>query len=151
MKQLFIVALATALSLPVFAQKPYVSLALGYMPQKGNYGYLSAQLTAGSHIGKHWCAEYNQNISLSPAEFAPKYVQVRTGPVFKFNRQYTIYTVAGYSITSVPSNANRRVGHGVTAAVYLVQQTGGDFQIKYELSVNNGFHLVPSIGAWLTF
>lgn len=151
MKKLFIAALATALSLPVFSQNPYVAFAVGYMPQKNNTGYLSAEVTAGAHIGKSWCIEYNQNISLSSDQIAPKYIQLRTGPVINLNQQFSLYTVAGYSITSVPCNTYHKVGHGVTAAFYLVQRICKDFQIKYEFSVNNGFQLVPSIGARLSF
>jgi hypothetical protein len=151
MKKIFIL-IATALPLLCQAQtKPYVALSLGYMTQQGTKGYLSAQLTAGAELGKHWCLEYNQNIAMSSQEFAYRYVQVRTGPVFKFNRQYTLHTVAGYSVTSVPTNTSKKIGHGVTAAIYLIQNCGGDYKIKYELSVNNGLHIVPTIGALLTF
>lgn len=151
MKKLLIL-IATALPLLCQAQvKPYVGFSLGYMPQKGGYGYLTMQVTGGAVVRKVWCVEYNQNISLTPDEKAAKYVQLRTGPVFKLTREYTLHTVAGYSVTSVPTNTDKKIGHGVTAAIYLLQQTGGNIKIRYELSVNNGLHIIPSIGAWITF
>jgi len=147
----YLILIATALPFCSNAQSGYAAFALGYMPIKQHTGYLSLELTGGAVIKKAWVVEYNQNISLHPDKQAPKYIQVRTGPVIKISREYSLYPVAGYSITSVPKDSNRKIGHGVTAAIYLTQKINRDLQVKYELSLNNGFHIVPSIGIRASF
>jgi hypothetical protein len=132
-------------------QQGYASLNLAWVPGGNNMGWLGCQLTIGRQIGKAF-AEYNQNITLTPDANAPKLFQFRGGVRLPLDRELTLRPFVGYSITSVPQNKCNKVGHGITAGAYLVQEIKrSDVSIRYELSVSNHFLIVPSIGMFVKF
>lgn len=151
MKKFFIIAIATALPFLGNSQTTYASISLGFIPQIRHASYASMQLSVGYEFHNNLFFEYNQNIALSIDEWAPKYIQIRVGQSFKINREYTIATCAGYSLTSVPKDRSKKIGHGATAAIFLKQKITREASLKYELSINNGWHIIPSIGAMIKF
>lgn len=136
-----------------FAQKQgYVSLCTAYVPLHHNTGYLGAQLTVGAKNRQGIFLEYNQCVSLTSFVGAAKLFQLRGGKSFRLDRELSVSPFIGYSLNSAPVNENRKVGMGATFGCYIVQEIAkSDFSIKYELSCNNSFIIVPSIGFFTTF
>lgn len=127
-------------------QKGYFSLSLGYVPANNSFCYLSGNLTAGRGIGRGFL-EYNQIITLSSDQYAPKLFQVRTGARFELDRYLEIRPFVGYSLTSVPKNESKVIGQGICLGAYMLQEVpNSEIWIKYELSVNNRCLVIPSIG-----
>ncbi len=126
--------------------KGYMSLSLGYVPAQNSFCYLSGNLTAGREIGAGFL-EYNQIITLSADQYAPKLFQVRTGARFTLDRLIELRPFIGYSLTSVPKNESKVIGQGICLGAYMLQEVpNSEVWIKYELSVNNRCLIIPSIG-----
>lgn len=129
----------------------YCSFSAAYVPSGGNAGYIGLQLTAGRNIGSSFL-EYSQTITLSPETDAAKLFQIRGGYSFNLDKSLEIRPFIGYSLSSIPNNESKRIGHAACFGAALVQNVANsDLSIKYELSVNNGFLIVPSIGAVVRF
>ena len=151
MKAIIILLIATAL--PTIARSQgFASFAFAYMIAPNCPDYVTLQMNVGAEFAHNrWFAEYNQQISLSPAPEAAKYVQARTGPVLKIDRELSLRPFIGYSITAAPASSPRKVSHGTTVGAYLVQKVNKESSIKYELSINHFSRIIPSIGWLVTF
>lgn len=154
MKRLSITAVIMLSAMLLSAQpgmKGYAAFASAWVPGGNNTGWIACQLTAGRQVLKCWFVEYNQTITLTPDAAAAKLLQGRAGPQIQLSRELMARPFVGYSITSVPKNEVRKVGHSLCFGAYLIQDVGCDFAIKYEVSCNNNFLLIPSIGAIVKF
>jgi hypothetical protein len=154
MKRLSFIAVILLSAMLLSAQtnkKGYIAFAAAWVPGGNNNGWIACQLTAGSQVGRTWFVEYNQTITLTPAAAAAKLLQGRTGPQIQLSQELMVRPFVGYSITSVPKNEARKAGHSLCFGAYLVQEVGCEFSIKYEVSCNNNFLLIPSIGAIVKF
>lgn len=129
----------------------YCSFSAAYVPSGGNAGYIGLQLTAGRDIGSTFL-EYSQTITLSPEVDAAKLFQVRGGYSFDLDKCLEIRPFVAYGLSSVPKDESKRVSHSGCIGAALVQNVDhSDLSIKYELSLNNNFLIVPSIGALVRF
>jgi len=129
----------------------YCSFSAAYVPSGGNAGYIGLQLTAGRDIGSSFL-EYSQTITLSPETDAAKLLQLRAGYSFDLDKALEVRPFIGYSLCSIPKDESKRVSHSGCIGAALVQNIDhSDLSIKYELSVNNNFLIVPSIGALVRF
>lgn len=129
----------------------YCSFSPAWVPSGDNTGYIALQLTAGRNIGKSFL-EYSQTITLSPETSAAKLFQLRGGYCFDLDKNLNLRPFAGYSLSSIPANETSRVGHSACIGAALIQDIDhSDLSIKYELSINNSFLVIPSIGAVVRF
>ena len=129
----------------------YCSFSAAYVPSGGNAGYIGLQLTAGRDIGRSFL-EYSQTITLSPETDAAKLLQLRGGYSFSLDKSLEVRPFVGYSLSSIPKDESKRVSHSGCIGAALVQEIGhSDLSIRYELSLNNSFLIVPSIGAVVRF
>lgn len=157
MKRLSFTAAIVLCTMFCNAQQPdlngYGGMAAAWVPGGNNNGWVALQLTVGREFSRTWYAEYNQTITLSPQVEAPKLIQARAGMIYQIDKAITLRPFVGYSITSVPASSERRVGHGACLGASLVQYVARSktVYIKYELSVNNSFLVVPSIGMMVKF
>jgi hypothetical protein len=153
MKKGLLILMATAL--PFFIRTQYISMGGGVVPTSKETGVrLSLNMTAGVLFGKKQVSPFvegNMVVALTPLITAPNLFQLRVGPSVKMDRCLTMRPFAGLSITTRQTDRSRTVGYGVNAGCYLIQDVGGDFKIKYELSISNQAIIVPSIAAFLTF
>lgn len=157
MKRLSFTAAIVLCAMFCNAQQPnlngYGGMAAAWVPGGNNNGWVALQLTVGREFNRTWYAEYNQTVTLSPQVEAPKLIQARAGMIYAIDKAITLRPFVGYSITSVPASSERRVGHGACFGASLVQYMARTktVYIKYELSVNNRFLVVPSIGVMVKF
>ncbi len=131
-----------------FAQNKngYGGISAAYMPVKNDLGFLACQVTVGRDCGRLFL-EYNQIVTITWETAIPSFFQLRGGLLFHPSHDLYVKPFVGYSLTSAPKNENHNVGQGICAGCYIVQNIPhSDVAIKYELSVNNGYKIVPSIG-----
>lgn len=157
MKRLSFTAAIVLCAMFCNAQQPnlngYGGMAAAWVPGGDNNGWMALQLTVGREFNHTWYAEYNQTITLSPQVEAPKLIQARAGMIYTLDKAISLRPFIGYSITSVPASLEHRIGHGACLGASLVQYVSRTetVYIKYELSVNNRFLVVPSIGVMVKF
>jgi hypothetical protein len=118
---------------------------MGYIPLPSNNGNLSANLQVG--YSRFNCfAEYSQIVGLSSSIYVPKIFSFRSGYSFILCRELELRPFAGIGVMPATTlEDSRKAKFVLSGGCYMLQDIGKDFQIKYELSLNNRY-VIPSIG-----